>query len=135
MTPKEMSAALKKIAAKLEASKKPSKEMVLKDINQVILAASKEEAKAGKVGQSDKNVAAYKQAFEQCSAEMKAAQEKFSECWASHDYSGAAEACTAMAECSNKMADNKKGNEHVHEMLTSAMKGSHKASTQKTSSK
>lgn len=138
MTPAQLSLALKKIASKLEASKSPSKELVLADLKKVVVAASKSEgkvpAKGGKVGQTDDKVAAYKAAFEQCSAEMRTCQEKFSECWASHDYKGAADACAAMSEVCSRMSDNKTGNEHVHAMLTEAMKGSHKASARKASS-
>lgn len=136
MNPAQLSSALKKIASKLEASKSPSKELVLQDLKQVILAASKsgEEPKAaGKVGQTDEKVAAYKHAYEKCSADAAEHQEKLKACVSSHDFEGASEACGKLMSCYAEMAKNKKGNEAVHSMMAEVMKshGSHKASVEK----
>lgn len=126
MTPSEMSAALKKIASKLEASRNPSKELVLADLKKIVVAASKSGgAPSAKVSQEDKHVAEWKKTHAEHHKKLSECGTRYSECMSSSDYKGASDACAEMSECLAEMHDMASKNPEIHAMVKESMQKHH----------
>jgi hypothetical protein len=114
MTPSQLSAELRRVASKLNASTNPSKELVVADLRRII----------AKAVQSDEQYAAWAAKAQECWSEVKTCEEQMKTCMKQHNYAEAADHCGKMAKKMAEYGEMCTGNETFHSALLAEMEKS-----------
>lgn len=112
MTPSQLSNELRRIAAGIESSKNPSKELVANALRSVI----------AKSVQADAQYAAWKEAASACWSAAKEAEKGWAECMSGGRYSEAAECAAEAAKCMADFAKHCEDNEVYKNAMMAEMK-------------